>query len=376
MANGADTSGCSINPAATQIFLMGPTTALQTLNNISDTMAVFNNGPDSTYAYLGIPASHLVSRRDYTATTFGMRTQCKTVSEACNLNAYAGAFTPFRCSDAFEGDLQSVSAGWLYTYFTNDSMASNQTYTEGVKNPYYYGLATLFKNPGGSGLTQYSMAPVPGIVTPVHGGVAFVLLCSITMYDVEYDSVNGTISRFVATPSNASVANIWQAPMAHVDVAQPNLQTAASVAASSAKNAQDLADQIALAYSKVALGVGAQSVRRAPAIAAQKRTALLVARVPKAPLFALVGANLLFALLGCILTGVALGTSGGETRDIQARLSIVGLVADRFEGGRAAGPAGDLDELFEEHEGNTSSRVVMARTTAGGYGYRTLSRVA
>ena len=196
------------------------------------------------------------------------------------------------------------------------------------------------------------------------------------MYDVEYDSVNGTISRFVATPSNASVANIWQAPMAHVDVAQPNLQTAASVAAFSAKNAQDLADQIALAYSKVALGVGAQSVRRAPTIAAQERTALLVARVPKAPLFALVGANLLFVLLGCILTGVALGTSGGETRDIQARLSIVGLVADRFEGGRAAGPAGDLDELFEEHEGNTSSRVVMARTTAGGYGYRTLSRVA
>ena len=262
----------------------------------------------------------------------------------------------------------------MYTHFTDETMKSNHTYTEGVKNPYYYGLATEFKNTGGAGLRDATQSPE--IITPVHHGVSFVLLCEITMYDVEYDYINETITRFVTTPSDTSVANAWQAPMANVDVAQPNMQTAASVAASSAKNAQDLADQIALAYSKLALSLGAQSVRRAPTITAQERTALLVARVPKAPLFALVTANLLFVVLGLILTVTALMTSGGETRDIQARLSIVSLVADRFEGGRAAGPVEDLDELFEEHEGTTSSRVVITRTTAGGYAFRTLSRVA
>ncbi|KAL9623762.1 MAG: hypothetical protein Q9160_001993 [Pyrenula sp. 1 TL-2023] len=376
MSNAEETQGCSINEGGTQAFLVDPTQALQTLNNISDTVTVLNNGPDPTYAYLGIPASPLVSIRDYTATTFGMRTQCKTVSKSCNLNSPAGAATLLKCSDAFAGNLEASSSGWLYTYFTNETMLSNRTFRGEINNPYYHGLAALFRSPGLSGISQSSNLSDSDIVRPMHSGVAFVLLCSITTFDVEYDSLNGTISRFIAKPSNTTVASIWQAPMANADVGQPNLQTEASIAASTARDAQDLADKTALAYSKVALGVGAQSVRPAPAKAVQERTTLLVARVPKASLFGLVGANLLFVLLGCILTIVALFSSRGEIRDIQARLSVAGLVADRFEGERAKAPMGVIDDLFEEHEGNTSSRVVMAQTTAGGYMYKTLSRIA
>ncbi|OAP61647.1 hypothetical protein AYL99_03850 [Fonsecaea erecta] len=368
-ANGA----CNVNSGATQIFLADSRQTLQTLNNVSNTIAVFNNGPDPTYTYLGIPPSAGIAGRDYTATTFGMRTQCRPISNECNLNGLIGASTPFMCTPAFAGDLQQESNGWLYTYFTNDSMKSNLT-IGGVQNPYYYGLAALIQNPGQPAYTANG-TDIPELVTPVHGGTAFVLLCSITLYDIEYDSINGTITRLVASPSNNTVANIWQAPMANVNVAQSNLQTAATIAASTANDAQDLADQIALAYSKVALGVGAQSVRGAPALAVQERSSFLVTRLPMAPLFGLIAANLAFVLLGFILTGIALGTSGGEVREIQARLSIVGLVADRFEGGRAKDAAEDMEELFEEHDGTTGTRVGMERTATGGYAYRQWSTI-
>src|SRR5256885_11890732 len=98
--------GCSLNPAATQTFLMDSTQSLQVLNNISSVITVLNNGPDRTYTYLGVPSVASVSSRDYTATTYGMQTQCRPVSNECNLNPLAGAFTPFRCSEAFQGDLE------------------------------------------------------------------------------------------------------------------------------------------------------------------------------------------------------------------------------------------------------------------------------
>jgi hypothetical protein len=195
------------------------------------------------------------------------------------------------------------------------------------------------------------------------------------LYDIEYDSVNQTVTRFVATASNASVANIWQGPMAFVDVGQANLQTAVTVAASTATDAQDLADQIALAYSKVALGVGAQSVQRAPALAAQERTSLLVTRLPMAALFSLVAANLLFVLVGVALTIAALATSGGEVREVQARLSIFGLVADRFEGLRASRRAEEMEDLFEERDGKGSMRVAVHQVVTGGYTYNVWPRL-
>jgi hypothetical protein len=118
--------------------------------------------------------------------------------------------------------------------------------------------------------------------------------------------------------------------------------------------------------------VGSQSVGAQPALEAQERTSLLVARILLAPLFTLVISNLLFVILGIILTVIAITSSGGDSQDIQARLSITGLVADRFEGQRAKLRVERLDELFEESDGQSSKRVVIDSVLEGGYEYRTL----
>lgn len=358
---------CNLVQSSTATFLFNPAQSLTVLNNVSDSIAVHNNGPDERYAYLGIPQSGAAKSHDYTATTFGMRTECKPASRECNLNAPIGASTPFKCTDAFAGDLQVDT--WLESYFPDALMVSNVT-SYGVKNPYYYGVGASFQTVDNSELLKSDE-----IVTPVHGGMAFLLSCSIWMFDIEYDSINGTVTRFVATPSNDSVATIWQLPIEAAGVATSNLQTAALIAVSTATSVQDLADQYAVAYSKAALGLGAQSVQLSPAVAAQERSSFLVTRLPMAPLFCLIAANLAFVILGIVLTYVALSTSGGDVRDLQARLSIAGLVADRFERGRAAAPAAGIEELFKEHSGQADSVVAIERTAAGGFAYREWSKI-
>lgn len=359
---------CSLSIAATNIFLINGSQSLQVLNNVSQSMSVLTYESDPPCTYLGIPPSEVLSQRDYTATTFGMQTKCRPISTECNLIAYDGASTLFKCNSAFSG---SVSENLIMPYFTDATLSSNDT-SAGIQNPYYFGLATVSNSEGGGTLAENSTS-VPEIVGVVHGGIAFVLGCSVTVYNVEYDSVNGTVTRFVTAASNDSTANIWQTTMAQTNVGNPYLQQAASLAAFS-DSAQELADKIALAYSKVALAIGAQAVMPHPALAAQERTSSLVARVPLAPLFTLVTANLLFVALGFVLTGIALGTSGGEVRDVQARLSIVGLVADRFEALRARRRVGSVDELFEENDGHGSMRVEIHREAQGGYFYNALPK--
>jgi len=325
-------------------------------------MTVLTYETTPTYTYLGIPPSDVLSQRDYTATTFGMETQCKLISNECNLNVQSGVSTPFRCTEAFSGDV-SQDYGWVMAYFTNSTMTSNDT-SRGIQNPYYFGLAPLVNAQGGGTLVQTNSTPIPEIISPSHGGITFVLFCTVAVYDVQYDSVNGTVTRFVTSLSNDSTANIWQGVMEYTDVGTTALQQAASLVAFS-NSEQELADKIALAYSKIALAIGSEAVTPLPAIAAQERSSSLVARVPAAPLFTLVIANLLFVVLGIVFAGMALGSSGSEVREVQARLSIVGLVADRFEGLRARNGAEKMDELFEESDGSGSLRVVVDREGAG-----------
>jgi len=360
-------SFCSLNVAATAVFLANATQSFQVLNNISDVTTVLTYEGKPSYTYLGIPRDQF-SQRDFTATTFGMNTQCKPISNECNLNGDYGAFTPFTCAESFQGDLTS-GPSWKIAHFNDSSMSSNLT-TSGVHNPYYFGLAAR-ENAGAGTTSPITRGNVPEIVDVLHGGIAFVLFCTTTLYDVEYDTVNGTVTRFVATASNDSVANAWQGPISLVSGAPgtPSLQQAAGLAVFS-NTAQELADKIALAYSQVALAVGAQAVRRSPALAVQERQSFLVSRIPAAPLFTLVIANLLFVILGIVLAAIAIHTSGGEVREVQARLSIVGLVADRFEAQRGRTGVEDMDAYFEEKDGNGSIRVAIDNGSGEGYRYR------
>jgi len=347
---------------------VNPTQSLQVLSNVSDVATVLTYESNPPYTYLGIPQDQ-VQQLDYTATTFGMTTQCKPISNECNLSA-RGSSTPWYCADTFQGDLGGTSPSWSTAYFMDPAMKSNNT-GDGVPNPFYWGYAALV----GAGLQDTGLVsgnPIPEIGGVTHGGLAFVLLCAVTIYDIEYDSINGSVTRFVATTSNQSVTNIWQiSPGISGDHGAPYLIQAAELAIFS-DTAQELADIVALAYSRSSLALGAQGVMRTPALAAQQRESFIVARVPAAPLFTLVIANILFAIVGVILTGIAFTASrgNGDVREVQSRLSIVGLVANNFENMENREGVKEMDGYFEEKKGQDSKRVGFDSNRLGGFFYR------
>jgi hypothetical protein len=357
---------CSVRIGSTGYYL-NATQSLQVLNNASDVASVLVYESSTPYTYLGIPQNQ-VEDLDYTATTFGMTTQCKPVTDEC-LGTGNGVETLWHCADTWQGDLGTNIPNFISTYFTDASMSSNTT-SYGLPNPYYWGYAAI--DGGGvqsAGLVQTEGPRVPNIQGLVHGGVAFILFCTVTHYDIEYDTINGTVTRFVTTLSNNTVVDIWQIastiPGKHT---APMLLQATDVGLFK-NTAQDLADEVALAYSRSVLALGAQSIMRTPALAVQQRESFLVSRVPAAPLYTLVISNLLFVVFGVILTCIAIGVSTGDVREVQARLSIVGLVADRFEQQRGRDGVEKMDDYFEEKAGNDSMRVAIDRSEGGGFSY-------
>ncbi|KEQ58392.1 uncharacterized protein M437DRAFT_59500 [Aureobasidium melanogenum CBS 110374] len=353
---------CALNEAATSSMLVNGTHSLEVLNNVSSLATVPTITSEKDYVYLAVPPSAMLAKEDWRVGSFALQTQCRLASAECDMRGVNGASTPFHCSDAFHGDVTSNPQDFIWAFFTDGTMSDNDT-SSGVENPSYFGMAALV-NP------NIGVRTVPGTVNPMHGGTAFVLLCNTTVLEVTYDSVNGTITNLQGVLSNASTVNVWQSAMAYTVVGIPNMKQAASLAAMG-HSPQQFTEDMALSFSKTALAIGSQSVEERSPLAVQTRFSFLVARVPTAPLYALVGANMLVVFVTVALTIVALMTSTGDVKEVQSRLSIVGLVADRFEDKTARFVAKDLDELFRESQGKKTSRVGIDSAAEGGFGYKT-----
>jgi len=252
---------CTLSQAVTNTFLANGTQSLQVLNNISSlaTVSTIRSGGED-FAYLAIPPSTGLANEDWRAGSFALHTQCRLASAECNLHADSGPATPFNCSGAFRGDTTSIeSQGFIATFFADGTMSSSST-DQGVENPFYFGMA------GHVNPSNLNRSKVPDTVVAMHGGTAFVVLCNTTVLEVTFDSINGTISYFHGTLSNASTTNIWQSVMAYTSVGWSNLKQAASLAALG-DSSQQFADDMALSFSKTALAIGSQSIEKRPVLA-------------------------------------------------------------------------------------------------------------
>ncbi len=304
----------------------------------------------------------LAVNADFEASTIAISTQCVPASQECNLIALYGASTPFNCyGGSFQGDLNYDT--WYMGFFTDSSRSSNTTAPDQFSissNPFYWNAANL-----DSDSTNLLRAD-PEIVTPVHGGIAWVMACTSTAYLATYSFANGTLDYYEITKANNSVADLLMAALAYTTIGRWAMRQAA-INAGLAKTAQGVADLLAVSYSQIAMSVVAGVMEAQPANQLQLRQSQLVARIPKAPLFTLLSSNLVFALTGVILAAVALGSMGGssgkELTDIQARLSNVGMVAAAFEPEK--GGVKKVEELFDERNGDGRRRIGMVDGPAG-----------
>jgi len=360
--------GCNMNDPASGATLMS-SAPVEVLSNISQTMLVQTHtvGKDQ-FAYLANAQPSRLASNDYSANSYAVQSQCKPVSSDCMGDGLvSGVGVKYHCSFAFQGTADtSVGSSNSVTmaYFTDSSGSNNDTGTAAIGNPYYYAAVAVvnMRNPPSSALTGN-----PQIIKGMHGGSTIIaLFCNSTIYDLEYTSLNGTITRFITNPSNSSVTNILQGSQRLTQAADANLVQAASVAGLG-DSAQAISDQFALSYSQTALAVASGAFQPLPALESQSRENMLVARMPKAPLACLLVANLSLAVLGIVLTVVAFLSTSGETGEVQARLSIPALVASHFEAVRTHAPVEKVEDMFGESLGERGPRIGFIRSPQGAW---------
>ncbi|RPA87890.1 hypothetical protein BJ508DRAFT_409860 [Ascobolus immersus RN42] len=361
--------GCTINTAVTATFNMDGKTALKLLYNTSSTMSISSyESENSNYVYYAVASQPALANVDYSARTWGLRTRCKASNSICEVDTSVGSGTRFSCGPTFFGVLGD--ADLIMAYFTDAEMSSNITIATNLENPYYFGLAvsTNEETPTRSKLSE---GRHPEVARAMHGADVFVLLCEATVHDIQYSSVNNTVSRFQVQKSNRTLANILQGAQQYSAKAGNVVLTQAASTALMYDEIEALERSMATAYSRVALSIAIGAFDMAPPLEKQRHDTILVAKVPKIPLAALLLGNLLMALLGIILTITAMLAVNGnpETGEVQARLSIPGLVADRFEGEGARQGVQNIEDMFLERNGRRDVRVGVLKTSEGGYSW-------
>lgn len=177
-----------------------------------------------------------------------------------------------------------------------------------------------------------------------------ILQCNVTMWNLTYSWVNGTLLAPTLLPADKNVTDFYLQWMYDGDAVAAQLSSLATSTMVQSLNSAQIATTYAASLEKLILAFTAALFSREPLTNSEEQTRrnLLVSRVPKAPLYTLIALCLLFVILGVTLLIMALTGRTAETREIQVRMSTFGMVASRFE--RAADArVENAEDLFEEH---------------------------
>jgi hypothetical protein len=293
---------------------------------------------------------------EFRASTIGISTQCHSITSECNMriaNPDVWVHTGFNCSTSFFGvlgkspnihELSSFSpdpdvpplafkpaSNLQYAFFTDSNLSSPYN-SEGFDpvdarltlpplpdakliNPIYLGIAGRFS--GSDQSVDNSMSNDSGVFQSNRTAYTdFALLCPFTAYDVNYTWVNGQIQDLSFFPSpNGSVLEMYHGTQSYITVNRGDhwLQDFLSQAAMQ-NTSQQLAYEWASLYStKVLSTIGAYTTPRKN-LQEQQRTPLLVAKVPKAALGALISCSLAYTILGLGLGIAAYRASATDVR--------------------------------------------------------------
>lgn len=308
---------------------------------------------------------------EFRASTVGVSTQCHPITSQCDMritNPGVWDHTGFNCSKGFYGVL-GKSPNQL-SGFTPDPDVPPLAFKPAPNLQYEFFTDSDLNNPYNSegynsSDDQAELPPLPGagLINPIYLAVAgrfpqtaqavsnnmsndsglfqtnetvyldFTLQCPFTAYDVNYTWANGTIQDVSFSPSpNGSMLEIYHGTQFYVTVSGGDYQLQDFIYQAAMQNtSQELAYEWASLYStKVLSTIGAYTSPRTN-LQEQQRIPLLVAKIPKAALGALIACSLAYTLLGLGLGFVAYRASATDVRDLAAQLSLAGLTAAAFD---------------------------------------------
>ncbi|UKZ75662.1 hypothetical protein TrVFT333_003352 [Trichoderma virens FT-333] len=341
----------------------------QILANTSARAAVGNYYEDGhNYVYVASPTSVFHTDIDFAATTFAAETTCTPATSRCFDRDRINLVSDYSCDFAMAGSINATgTSDLLVTYFTNSTLASNRTRRYTMENPFHFGVVVAMT--GSMGQPEYDDDEIYVLTERPQGPVLMAMVCESTVLDAQYVSVNGSLTRFSASPSNSSATIVLTDTLAYTPFMDIFLLQRTITDLWESVSAQQVADKFSHTFSYAVISSFGVVVEPRLAEVAQQRSSVLVAAVPVAPLVCLLVANVLVVLLAIVLTVDALMEVAkcDEVGDVQTRLSIDALVAANFETSKKKPDVRKTEDLFEEYQGGDGPRVKVEKTTEDGW---------
>lgn len=349
------------------------------------------------YFYLGDVESG--GSLDFLTNTTAVSTQCEVMTQDCQISPTAPGFScpgyqspSFTYSGAVGEDPTAVMAPINMSmvgiqFFTDTDhrnpigLGNQSTQLFGAQNPIHFLTWSKGFPPIDTSSQSFDeMTKGKYLQLDSSGDNVFILNCTTTIYKTIYAWVNGTILQgqqkkgFYPELAPDSYGAIFSAPFA-IDSALGHLalQDAAALAAYKT-NPQDMADKFADEFSHAAIALTAGIMSPTTNMLEQSRNNTeLLTRVPKIPLYFLVGVKLLYALASILIAFLAwIMTSPAEAQEVKSRLTVEGLSAGLFEPGASQEKAVEkIEQLYGEHtredKDKQTNRVGIKQTEAGGW---------
>ncbi|KAF2148041.1 hypothetical protein K461DRAFT_324992 [Myriangium duriaei CBS 260.36] len=331
-------------------------------------------GADATLAYLTVYRDPDWSV-DFRSTTFGVQTQCFPSKEQCVLDSMSeqNGTTIIRCGTTKYNFNQSTSGSISSqtNYFTNSSRkASAGTVLPGPYE-FYFNYAIFI--PGSQELLSGSQLNNSLTSEIGHDSTLFELECTIRSYSIIYYAYQGMVRAFDTYYSNHTVGTALLSPMAMTTAGLDLMERSIQISTATRNSLDEVANDTATAYSTTAVALAYPAFQPVLSSTARLVQNTLVTRIKRTPLFTFIAVNLLYVVIGLVIAIMTVLTASDQrVHDLQARLSITGLVVDRFEGGRRKESARNIQDLFEEfHYKSSCSRITVRSNEAGGMTFAT-----
>lgn len=359
----------------------------QGLEDSSETTSVFNDrstqhslinfttpalgGSDASLIFLGPASSSISNELEYTASTIGVQTSCKPISQLCQLSAPVGAATPYNCSSGFYGDLQSITlnstaTSWKandehlvfgadflddnftqpYNNYSSQEDRRDISVSPGHNLPSSWYMAVAFRLD--FGVKSSNIPNDPEITIPVHGGAAFILRCQVATYEVKYTSFNGSLSHVSTTLANGSVAWLYNSVIPAPGTPSIMITQGTDIAIMGNSSAE-IASNWGTQFSRVAVSILAPVYEGRPNLAESTIRSAILTRVPRAPLLGIVVLNIVFATFGLLLGCMAFVSNSESVAAVAGGLSIDGLVASIFEDDGGMVEGAEIEKCFSEN---------------------------
>ena len=313
---------------------------------------------------------------DYKTTSIAARSNCSLATQACQATDVTSGY--YNCSILFNAQLMQNSSvtstrsdgNSIYLgYFAN----SNWTVSvdELASNPFYT-LAQVAIESTESGGDAFQ-GQTAEIVTSGLAGNYYYMSCETRLLNMTYSVVNGSMTVDATALITEPILIDGLIGTTTIGYTDSQILDGAFLAWFQ-KTVSQATETFAAQYDATFLAAAASVIETVPDISEQSHGMILVSRVEKLPLFGLVTALVLSAVLGFIMTIVALASSPFASRNVQVRLSILGLTSSRFENlGTTAAHAVSVEELFAEYQDKEDCRerrLGVAETSEGGWDFQ------